>query len=327
MTGYLVRRVLQMIPLLLGITFLSFLIMSLAPGNFFTQLRMNPAISPELVRQLEEQFGYGDPLLVQYGKWLWRVLHLDLGMSVAYRVNVTDLIGMRVGNTVILALASMLVSWGLAIPMGILVALRSNSWLDRSLSFAAFFWMSLPSFFFAFLLMYLALQTGWFPVGGTISVHYDQLDWWGKIVDRAQHLVLPALVLGTGGLASLMRLMRASILEIKQADFVRTARAKGLPESRVVGRHILRNALNPFVTLAGAELGELLGGAALVEAVMNLQGMGTLILEAVQKLDTYVVMGSILIGSLLLLLGNLLADVLLTIVDPRIDFTRLQREN
>ena len=326
MAGYVLRRLLQMIPLLLGITFLSFLVMSLAPGNFFTQLRMNPAISPELIRQLEEQFGYGDPLLVQYAKWLWRVLHFDLGMSVAYRVNVTDLIGMRVGNTVILAVTSMLVSWGLAIPMGILVALRPHSWLDRSLSFAAFFWMSLPSFFFAFLLMYLALQTGWFPVGGTISVDYDQLDWWGKIVDRARHLVLPALVLGTGGLASLMRLMRANILEIKQADFVRSARAKGLPESRVVGRHILRNALNPFVTLAGAELGELLGGAALVEAVMNLQGMGTLILEAVQKLDTYVVMGSILIGSLLLLIGNLLADLLLTVVDPRIDFTRLQRE-
>ncbi|GBD27053.1 Dipeptide transport system permease protein DppB [bacterium HR30] len=326
MGGYLIRRLLQMIPLLFGITFLSFLIMSLAPGNFFTQLRMNPAISPELVRQLEVQFGYGDPLLVQYGKWVWRVLHLDLGMSVAYRVNVADLIAMRAGNTIILAVTSMLLAWGLAIPMGVLVALRPNSWLDRGLSFAAFFWMSLPSFFFAFLLMYLALQTGWFPVGGTISVNYHELDWWGKIVDRARHLVLPALVLGTAGLASLMRLMRANILEIKEADFVRTARAKGVPESVVVRRHILRNALNPFVTLAGAELGELLGGAALVEAVMNLQGMGTLILEAVQKLDTYVVMGSILIGSILLLVGNLLADLLLTVVDPRIDFTRLQRE-
>lgn len=326
MSGYLIRRLLQMIPLLFGITFLSFLIMSLAPGNFFSQLRMNPAISPELVRQLEMQFGYGDPLLVQYAKWVWRVLHLDLGMSVAYRVNVTELIAMRAGNTIILAVTSMLIAWGLAIPMGVIVALRPNSWLDRGLSFAAFFWMSLPSFFFAFLLMYLALQTGWFPVGGTISVYYDELDWWGKVLDRARHLVLPALVLGTGGLASLMRLMRANILEIKQADFVRTARAKGVPESLVIRRHILRNALNPFVTLAGAELGEVLGGAALVEAVMNLQGMGTLILEAVQKLDTYVVMGSILIGSILLLIGNLLADLLLTIVDPRIDFTRLQRE-
>jgi peptide/nickel transport system permease protein len=325
MLGYLGRRLLQMVPLLIGITFLSFLIMNLAPGNFFTQLRMNPSISPELIEQLEREFGYGDPLLIQYAKWLWRVLHLDLGMSVAYRVEVIDLIEMRAGNTLILALTSLFVTWLLGIPMGILVALRPHSWLDRSLSFAAFFCMSLPSFFLAFLLMYIALQTGWFPVGGTISVDYDQLDFWGKIADRARHLVLPTLVLGTAGIATLMRLMRANILELKESDFVRTARAKGLPESAVVGKHILRNALNPFITLAGAEMGELLGGAALVEAVMNLQGMGTLILEAVLRLDTYLVMGSILIGSLMLLIGNLLADLALTLVDPRIDFTRLER--
>ncbi len=325
MLGYLGRRLLQMIPLLIGITFLSFLIMNLAPGNFFTQLRMNPSISPELVRQLEQQFGYGEPLLVQYAKWLWRVLHLDLGMSVAYRVDVLDLIGMRAGNTLILAVSSLLVTWMLGIPTGIFIALRPNSWLDRSLSFTAFLFMSLPSFFLAFLLMYFALQTGWFPVGGTISVDYHQMDLWGKIADRARHLILPTLVLGTAGIASLMRLMRANILEIKEADFVRTARAKGLPESAVMGKHILRNALNPFITLAGAEMGELLGGAALVEAIMNLQGMGTLILEAVLRLDTYLVMGSILIGALMLLMGNLLADFALTLVDPRIDFTRLER--
>jgi peptide/nickel transport system permease protein len=237
---------------------------------------------------------------------------------------VIDLIGMRAGNTIILAVASMLMTWLLAIPMGVMVALRPGSWLDRGLSFGAFFWMSLPSFFFAFLLMYLALQTGWFPIGGTISINYEQLSWWGKIVDRAQHLVLPTLVLGTGGLASLMRLMRANILDLKESDFVRTARAKGLAERDVIGKHLLRNALNPFVTLAGAELGELLGGAALVEAVMNLQGMGTLILEGVRQLDTYLVMGSILIGSLMLLIGNLLADIALTLVDPRIDFSRTQ---
>jgi peptide/nickel transport system permease protein len=324
MLAYLTRRLLQMIPLLVGITFLSFLVINMAPGDYFSQLRMNPAVSPDLVRDLMRQFGYGDPLVLRYFKWLWRVLHLDLGISVAYRINVIDLIGMRAGNTVLLAVASMVITWTLAIPMGILVALRPNSLLDRSLSFAAFFWMSLPSFFFAFLLMYLALRTGWFPIGGTVSVAYDSLSLWGKVVDRAHHLVLPMIVLGTGGLASLMRLMRANILELKESDFVRTARAKGLSESAVFGKHILRNALNPFVTLAGSELGELLGGAALVEAVMNLQGLGTLMLDAVRSLDTYLVMGSVLIGSLLLLLGNLLADLALTLVDPRIDFTRLE---
>jgi peptide/nickel transport system permease protein len=324
MTAYLLRRLLHMIPLLLGITFLAFLVIHLAPGDYFATLKMNPSISPALIRELEVQFGYGDPLLVQYAKWLWRALHFDLGISVAYRVRVMDLIAARAGNTVILALASMLVTWTLAIPIGIAVALRPNSITDRVLSFLAFFGMSLPSFFLAFLVMYAALRSGWFPVGGTFSVYYDSLPLWGKLVDRLRHLVLPMVVLGTGGMASLMRLMRANILEIKQADFVRTARAKGLPERIVVAKHILRNALNPFVTLAGYELGSLLGGAALVEAVMNLQGLGTLMLDAVRSLDIYLVMGSVLMGSVLLLLGNLLADLTLTLVDPRIDFTRLE---
>ena len=326
MLTYLLRRLLHMIPLLLGITFLAFLIIDLAPGDYFSTLRMNPSISPHLIHDMEVQFGYGDPLLVRYVKWLWRAMQLDLGISVAYRVKVIDLIGARAGNTVILAIASMLTTWTLAIPIGIIVALRPNSITDRVLSFLAFFGMSLPNFFLAFLLMFLALRTGWFPIGGTISIDYDSLTLWGKLADRLHHLWLPMLVLGASGMASLMRLMRANILEIKQADFVRTARAKGLSEPIVVGKHILRNALNPFVTLAGYELGSLLGGAALVEAVMNLQGLGTLMLEAVRSLDVYLVMGSVLMGSVLLLLGNLLADVALTLVDPRIDFTRLEGE-
>jgi peptide/nickel transport system permease protein len=323
MLAYLLRRLLHMIPLLLGITFLAFLVIGLAPGDYFSALKMNPSISPDVIHQMERQFGYGDPLLLRYCKWLWRALHLDLGISVAYRVKVTQLIGARVGNTMILALASLLVTWTLAIPIGIIVALRPNSLTDRVLSFVAFFGMSIPNFFLAFLLMFVALRTGWFPIGGTFSVNYDSLSLWGKIADRLAHLWLPMIVLGTAGMASLMRLMRANILEIKQADFVRTARAKGLPERTVVAKHILRNALNPFVTLAGYELGNLLGGAALVEAVMNLQGLGTLLLDAVRSLDVYLVMGSVLMGSVLLLVGNLLADLALTLVDPRIDFTRV----
>jgi peptide/nickel transport system permease protein len=324
MVAYLGRRLLHMIPLLLGITFLAFLVIDLAPGDFFATLRMNPSISPQLIDELERQFGYGDPLLLRYGKWLWRVLHLDLGISVAYRVPVTDLIGARALNTVILASASLVFTWTLAVPIGILVALRPNTVGDRVLSFLAFFGMSMPNFFLAFLLMYMALRTGWFPIGGSFSVYYDTLPLSERIIDRVYHLWLPVIVLGAGGMASLMRLMRANVLEIERADYVRTARAKGLPERTVVGKHVLRNALNPFVTLAGYELGNLLGGAALVEAVMNLQGLGTLMLDAVRSLDVYLVMGSVLIGSILLLFGNLLADIALTLVDPRIDFTRLE---
>ena len=324
MLSYLIRRLLHMIPLLIGITLLSFLVINIAPGDYFSALKMNPSISPDAIREMERQFGYGDALLLRYLKWLWSILHLDFGISVAYRVDIADLIAARAVNTMILAAGSMLVTWSLAIPIGIIVALRPNSITDRVLSFLAFFGMSLPSFFLAFLMMFAALRTGWFPIGGSFSVYYDSLPFWGKAADRLYHLWLPMIVLGIGGMASLMRLMRANILEIKQADFVRTARAKGLSERVVVGKHILRNALNPFVTLAGYELGNLLSGAALVEAVMNLQGLGTLMLDAVRSLDVYLVMGSVLMGSVLLLIGNLLADLALTLVDPRIDFTRLE---
>lgn len=324
MLTVLLRRVAQMIPLLLGITFISFLVVGLAPGDFFSGLAMNPSISPEAIEAMKREFGYGQPLVVRYFAWLKQVLHGDLGLSVAHRVGVATLIGQRVGNTLLLAGAALVITWATAIPLGVLVAVRRGQSSDRALSLLAFLGMSVPNFFLAFLLLRFALQTGWFPVGGTVSLDYEQLDATGRILDRLHHLALPTLVLATSGMAGLMRLMRGAILELRHADFVRTARAKGLSERAVLFKHVLRNALNPFVTLAGYELGTLLGGAALVENVMNLQGLGALMLEAVLALDVYLVMGSVLIGSVMLLVGNLLADLLLTVVDPRIDFSRLE---
>ena len=323
MVRFLVKRILIMIPLIAGITFISFCAMSLVPGNFVTNLAMNPQITPQVLKQMEAEFGLDQPLMIRYFRWLWDVVHLNLGVSLAYRVDVTGLIASRAFNTVILSLASMVLSWALAIPIGIIVAVRQNSILDRVLSFLSFLGMSVPAFFLAFLAMDFALWTGWFPVGGSFSPDYASLDAWSKIADRINHLILPALVLGLAGMASLMRLMRSQILEIKNSDFVRTARAKGLPEHLVIYKHVLRNALNPFVTMAGYGLADLLGGAALVEAVMNLQGLGLLLLNAVRSLDVPLVMGSVLMGTVLLLAGNLLADIALVAVDPRVDFTSL----
>jgi peptide/nickel transport system permease protein len=325
MTRFLARRLLNMIPLIIGITFISFLAMSLVPGDYLSNLKMNPKISPEIIRQLQAQFGLDKPLLVRYVKWLWGVLHLDFGFSLKYRVSVTSLIAARAFNTVILAGASMLFSWMLAIPIGIVVAVRQNSIWDRFLSFLAFFGMSVPNFFLAFLMVYFAMWMGkdWLPPGGTFSVDYTSLDLLNRVADRINHLILPVFVLGVAGMAGLMRLMRSQILEIKNSEFVRTARAKGLSERVVIYKHVLRNALNPFVTMAGYSLGDLLGGAALVEAVMNLQGLGLLLLDAVRSLDIYLVMGSVLIGTVLLLVGNLLADMALVAVDPRVDFSSM----
>jgi peptide/nickel transport system permease protein len=326
MSRFLIRRLLNMIPLLLGITFISFVAMSLVPGDFVSNLKLNPTITPEVIHQLQAQFGLDQPLMVRYFKWLWGVLHLNFGFSLSYRVSVTGLIASRAFNTIILSASSMIFSWMIAIPIGIIVAVNQNSIWDRFLSFLAFFGMSVPNFFLAFLMMYLALKTGWFPIGGTYSVDYATLDPLSKVADRINHLILPVFVLGISGTAGLMRLMRSQILEIKNSDFVRTARAKGLSERVVIYKHVLRNALNPFVTMAGYSLGDLLGGAALVEAVMNLQGLGLLMLEAVRSLDIYLVMGSVLMGTILLLVGNLLADIALVAVDPRVDFSSVAAE-
>jgi peptide/nickel transport system permease protein len=323
MTRFLLKRLFLMIPLILGITFISFCAMSLVPGNFLSGLTLNPQISQTVIKQMEAEFGLDQPLMVRYFHWLWAVMHLNLGVSLQYRVDVIGLILSRALNTVILSLASMIFSWALAIPIGIIVATRQNSILDRVLSFFSFLGMSVPAFFLAFLGMDFALRSGWFPVGGTFSPDYADLDVWSKLGDRVNHLILPAAILGLAGMASLMRLMRSQILEIKDAEFVRTARAKGLSENRVMYKHVLRNALNPFVTMAGYALADLLSGAALVEAVMNLQGLGLLLLNAVRSLDVPLVMGSVLMGTVLLLLGNLLADLALVAVDPRVDFATL----
>src|SRR5215469_3239355 len=328
MARFLVRRLINMIPLILGITFVSFVAMSLVPGDFLSALKMNPKISPEVIRQMEAQFGLDQPFMVRYMRWLWGVIHLNLGFSMKYRVSVISLIEARAFNTVILAAASMVFSWALAIPIGIVVAVRQNSIWDRILSFLAFLGMSIPNFFLAFLMIYFAMHLGkdWLPPGGTFSVDYSSLSFWNRVADRINHLILPVFVLGVSGMAGLMRLMRSQILEIKNSEFVRTARAKGLSERIVIYKHVLRNALNPFVTMAGYGLADLLGGAALVESVMNLQGLGLLLLNAVQSLDIYLVMGSVLMGTVLLLLGNLLADIALVMVDPRVDFSSLSAD-
>lgn len=318
MGSYILKRLVHMIPLLLGITFLSFVVISLAPGDYLSTLKMNPQISEETIARLQREFGLDKPVYVQYIKWLWQILHLNFGNSIAYRVDVLGLIMSRAFNTIILSVSSIIFAWSLAVPIGIAVAYWQNTFFDQLLSFLAFFGMAVPNFFLAFLLLYFALKTGWFPVGGTFSYDYDSLTLWGKIADRAHHLVLPVIVLGTSGMAGLMRLMRGNILEIKNSDYVRTARAKGLGEGIIIFKHVLRNALNPFITLAGYELGSLLGGAALVEAVLNLQGLGTMMLQAVMSQDIFLIMGSLFIGAVMLITGNLLADITLTLVDPRI---------
>ena len=323
MIRYIARRLILLGPLLVGITFVSWAAIQLAPGSgdYFQSLVLQyPQISPQTIAALRARFGMDQPPWIQYLRWLWSIVHLDFGLSFAYQVPVTWLIGSRALNTLLLSLTSMAAAWAIAIPAGIYSAVHQYSIADGALNVSAFVAISVPSFFSALLLLYAAFWTHLLPLQGLTSVTYDVLPWWGKVLDVGWHLILPTIALGVFSVGGLMRYMRNNLLDVLRADYLKTARAKGLTERRVILRHAVRNAINPLVTLFGFELGGLLSGAAFVENVLGYPGLGRLILEAVLKKDVFVVMGSLLLGSVLLILGNLAADILLAVADPRIRY-------
>jgi peptide/nickel transport system permease protein len=323
MIRYIARRLILLGPLLVGITFVSWAAIQLAPGSgdYFQSLVLQyPQISPATIEGLRARFGMDQPPWIQYFRWLWNIVHLDFGLSFAYQVPVTWLIGTRALNTLLLSVTSLAAAWAIAIPLGIYSAVHQYSVTDGLLSAGAFVAISVPSFFSALLLLYAAYWSHLLPLQGLTSVNYDVLSLGERVLDVAWHLVLPTLALGVFSVGGLMRYMRNNLLDVLRADYVKTARAKGVSERRVIFRHAVRNAINPLVTLFGFELGGLLSGAAFVENILGYPGLGRLVLEAVLKKDVFVVMGSLLMGSVLLILGNLAADILLALVDPRIRY-------
>jgi peptide/nickel transport system permease protein len=320
MVRFILRRLLHMIPLLLGISFIAFGVMQLAPGDFLTQMQGNPQVSPETIERLRRNFGLDRPWFQQYVLWLKNALTGDFGYSFTYKMPVFALVGQYVLATLLLAMTSMIFSWVVAIPMGVYAATHKNGTIDRLTSFIAFAGISLPGFFVALLALLFAQRTGWFPVGGMQSPNYAALTPWQKALDVGYHLILPTLVLGTRGVAGLMRQMRGNLLDVLGENYILAARARGLAEKLVIFKHGVRNAINPLITIFGYELAGLLAGAALIEIVMAWPGLGRLLLTAVQSQDLYVAMGAFVMGAVMLMLGNLIADVLLALTDPRIRF-------
>jgi peptide/nickel transport system permease protein len=321
MKTYVLRRFLQMIPLLFGISALTFILLQLAPGDFLNQMAENPAISPATIEAMRRNFGLDRPWYIQYGLYLRNILlHFDFGESFSRHQPVFRVIREGLTNTLMLAGAAAIVTWGLALPLGIWAAVRQYSWVDKTLSLLAFVWLSVPEILSGLLLLMLAARTGWFPVGGMRSIDYDELSAMGKLGDLLWHLTLPALVVGLVPLASRMWQMRGNLLDVLRLDYVTTARAKGLDEQVVVYKHALRNALNPMITLFGYTLGALVSGSFVAEIIFSWPGLGRLTLDAILTQDQYLVMGSVLMASVVLILGNLIADLLLAVADPRISY-------
>ncbi len=319
MTTWVVRRLLQVIPLLLAISALTFGLLRLAPGDPTAAWAENPQISAASLERMRHLFGLDQPAWVQYLLYVRNaVLHGDLGTSFTYHQPVAEVLLSRLGNTLLLAAAAMVVTWGLAIPLGVLAAMRPHGWLDRVLSLFAFGWLSVPEVVSGLVLLFLAARTGLLPVGGMHDIDAASLPLPARLLDLLRHLALPALVVGTMPLASRMRQMRASMLDVLRLDFVTTARAKGLPERAVVLRHALRNALNPMITLFGLTLGSLVSGAFVAEVIFSWPGLGSITVEAIQRQDPYLVLGAVLMAATVLVLGNLVADLMLVAADPRI---------
>jgi len=321
MLRYIVRRLLLSIPLLVGISLISFLMIHMAPGGPISLATdLNPRATAETRARLEAYYGLDQPLHVQYLRWLKRMATLDFGDSFSPDGRpVAEKIGERIPITITINALSMSLILLVAIPIGIYSAVRQGSVFDRVSTVFVFTGFSVPTFWLALLLMILfGVKLGWLPISGIGSLDYRSLSFLGKVADRARHLLLPVLLAGFAGLAGMSRYMRSNMLEVIRQDYIASARAKGLPERKVVYRHAMRNAVLPVITILGLAVPEMLGGSVIFETIFAIPGMGQLFYQGVMSRDYPLIMGILTIGAFLTLLGNLLADVGYALADPRI---------
>ncbi|MGB7160152.1 MAG: ABC transporter permease [Tepidisphaeraceae bacterium] len=332
MTAYIIRRLIFGAVLIFLSSIVSFTILKASPGTAVAA-DFDPRMSAEYREQQKRLLGLDRHPVRQYLDWLGvshlfgdeerkGVLQGHLGVSFQYRQPVSTLIKSRLPATIALNVAALAVTWLVALPLGIFAAVKQYKWPDKILSTVSFAGMSLPNFFLALVLLWL-FASRWqvIPPGGLRDpIAHDSFSFWGKLLDYAHHLLLPVTVLAFGALAELQRITRGNMLETLRMQYVTTARAKGLDERTVIYKHALRNAVNPLITILGFEFAALFGGAALLEMVINYPGMGVLLLEALRSKDQPLIMSLFLIASVMLVLGNLLAEILLAMVDPRVSY-------
>jgi peptide/nickel transport system permease protein len=317
---YIFKRLMQGLLTLLLASGVCFLVIQMAPGDYLDTLKENPRISKERLDELRTQFRLDKSWLEQYVFWLWRIVTRgDFGQSFVYNRSVTSLLWERVPATLLLALSSLVFTWAIGMPLGIISAVRQRSWVDKVLRVLSYVGQGFPTFITGLLLLIFAQNTSpLFPVGDMTSIDHADLTGLGKVLDIGWHMILPTIALSIVGFAGLQRIARGEMLDVMRQDYIQTARAKGLPEDRVIYVHALRNAVNPLITLLGFEFASLLSGAFITEFFFNWPGLGRLTLQAVQAQDLYLLMASLMMGATMLIIGNLLADIMLKFVDPRI---------
>jgi peptide/nickel transport system permease protein len=323
---YPLRRAIRVVTLLFGVSVLCFLLTEMAPGSFFDEMRLNPQISPETISALRMRYGLDQPLLVRYGRWLTSVARGDLGFSIAYNAPVAPLLWSRARNTLLLTTTAMLVTWLIAVPLGVWSAAYRGRWLDRVVETGNSLLISIPEIVIALGLLALAVRSRSVPVGGMMSIGHEELSTWGKLQDVLRHLVLPTTILAVSGIAIVIRHVRASVAEVLDAPFIRAGRGLGIGQARLLFRHVLPVAASPAISLFGFSIASLLSGSLLVEVATGWPGLGPLLLEATLARDLYLVIGGIIFSALFLVAGNFCADLLLLATDPRIHTGGLDAE-
>jgi len=319
--AYIVKRILFMVPLLIGITIISFVVIHLAPGSpTDLQTDLNPRVSAEMKARMQALYDLDKPLYQQYFIWVKKLSVMDLGTSFSPdRRPVIDKIMERLPITIIINVLSLVLIIVVALPIGVLSAVHQDSWFDKITGVFVFIGFAMPTFWLALLLMILfGIYLGWLPISGIRSLNYEYLTPIAAMIDLGKHLILPVLLSAFGGLAGFSRYMRANMLEVIRQDYITTARAKGLSERAVIFKHALRNALLPVITILGLSVPGLIGGSVIFETIFAIPGMGQLFYMSTMSRDYPVIMGILVIGAVLTLIGNLIADVSYALADPRI---------
>ncbi len=316
--SYIVRRLVRAILLLIGVSALCFLFTEMAPGSFFDEMRLNPQISPETIAALHSRYGLDQPFFVRYGRWMRSALRADLGYSIAYNTPVTPLLWSRAKNTLLLTITALLLTWMIAVPVGVWTAARRGGLLDKTVNLVCSFLLSVPELVIAITLLAIAVRSRMLRIGGMTSADFEGLSARAKMQDVMLHLALPVAILVLCEIAIIIRHLRASVIEELGAPYVQAARGFGIGQTRLLFRHILPVAANPAVSLLGFSLGGLLSGSLMVEVVCGWPGLGPLILDATLSRDLYLVIGGIMFSALFMVGGNLVADLILLALDPRI---------
>jgi peptide/nickel transport system permease protein len=318
LAAYAGRRIVRGFLLLIGISFLCFLLLQLSPGDFFVEARLNPQLSPSTLAALRAQHALDRPLLLKYSYWVGSVFRGDGGFSFAYNRPASDLLSERTANTLLLTIMANTVAWLIAIPLALWSAAATSRFVELFVGGCVSLLLALPDLLIVLLLLFAAAHTRLFPLGGMTSVQYSQLGGWTKFSDRLSHLALPVAALALSMLPPLLEQARSSVSEVLGSTFIRAARAHGIPRGRLLLRHALPAAANPLISLLGLSLGTLLSSSLLVEAAFGWPGIGQLLLQATLARDFYVVIDAVMLSAAFLIAGNFLADVLQRVMDPRI---------